>query len=428
MPTTAVIGVQWGDEGKGCIIDTLTESAELVVRYQGGSNAGHTVVVAGEVYKLHLIPSGILHPGVVCLMGDGTAIDPAILCEEIAHLKGRGVDTSGLRISGAAHVVMPYHKALDRAEEDFRGDDRIGTTARGIGPAYADKARRTGIRVYDLVDEARLRRRLRVALPPVNALFEHLYGCPPVAEDDVVAELAPHIPTIRQLTVDGRAIVMDALARDANVLFEGAQATFLDIDYGTYPYLTSSHPVAAGACLGTGMGPLDLDRVYGVAKAYTTRVGAGPFPAEAPEPEAGRLRERGAEYGTTTGRPRRCGWFDAAVVRTSARLNSVSALVLSKLDELDGLDSIKVVTAYKLGAETLEFVPSDTEVYARCEPVFEELPGWAAPIGDARSPDELPAEALEYIAVLSQLVAAPIAGASVGPDREQIVWFDEPEA
>lgn len=425
MPTTAVIGVQWGDEGKGCIIDTLTEKAELVVRYQGGSNAGHTVVVGGEVYKLHLIPSGILHPGVTCLMADGTAIDPAVLCEEIAHLEGRGIDASGLRVSGAAHVVMPYHRALDQAEEAYRGADKIGTTARGIGPAYADKARRTGIRVYDLIDEERLRRRLRVALPPINALFEHLYDRPPVTEDEILAELAPHVPTIRGLTVDGRAIVMEALARDANVLFEGAQATFLDIDYGTYPYLTSSHPVAAGACLGTGMGPLDLDRVYGVAKAYTTRVGEGPFPTELFDADGERLRADGGEYGATTGRPRRCGWFDAPVVEVANRVNGCTDVFLTKLDVLSGWERIPVCVAYEINGRRSDVYPMTQAELQIAKPILEFLPGWSEDITKIRDFAGLPANCQAYVKRLEELIRCRISGIGVGPGREEAVMIND---
>ncbi len=425
MSTTAVVGTQWGDEGKGCIIDVLTEQADLVVRYQGGSNAGHTVVVGEETFKLHLVPSGILHAGVTCLLADGVVVDPRVLCEEIEGLEKRGIDVSGLCVSGGAHVAMPYHQQLDRLEEAQRGAAAIGTTARGIGPAYADKARRTGIRVWDLLDDARLRASLDLALPQVNALLAHLYDAPPVTADGVIAELQPYIGQIRRRVVDGRRVVLEAFDKGVEILFEGAQATFLDIDYGTYPFVTSSHPVAGGACLGTGLGPLDLDNVVGVAKAYTTRVGAGPFPAEAPEAEATILREAGHEYGTTTGRPRRCGWFDVPVVRTAARLNSVTCLVLSKLDVLDGFETIKVVTGYELDGEMLEYVPGDPVAYGRCRPVIEEFPGWGRPIGAAREVDDLPREALDYVETIAELVDAEIAAVSVGPERDQIVWLAE---
>jgi adenylosuccinate synthase len=348
-----------------------------------------------------------------------------VLCEELEGLGKRGIDVSGLRISGAAQVVMPYHRLLDRLEEAKRGSVAIGTTARGIGPAYADKARRTGIRVWDLIDESRLRSCLDLALPQVNTLLEHLYGESPITADGVVEELRPFVAEVRSRVVDGRQVVLEAFDRGEEILFEGAQATFLDIDYGTYPFVTSSHPVAGGACLGTGLGPLDLDNVVGVAKAYTTRVGAGPFPAEAPESEAAILRQAGHEYGTTTGRPRRCGWFDVPVVRTAARLNSVSCLVMSKLDVLDGFESIKVVTGYELDGEMLEYVPSDPVAYARCRPVIEEYAGWCRPIGAARQPEDLPSEALDYIETIAELVDAEIAAVSVGPERDQIVWLAE---
>lgn len=427
MPTTAVVGMQWGDEGKGCIIDLLTEEADLVVRYQGGNNAGHTVVAGGETFKLHLVPSGILHPGVTCLLADGVVLDPQVLTEEVRDLEARGIDTSGLRVSGAAQIVLPYHRELDRLEEARRGAQAIGTTARGIGPAYADKARRIGVRVRDLLDESRLRATLELALPQVNTLLVHLYGVEPMDLDGIVEELRPWSEVFRGRVVDARLTVQEAIDAGGEILFEGAQATFLDIDYGTYPFVTSSHPVAGGACLGTGLGPLELDRVLGVIKAYCTRVGAGPFPAEATEADATLLRERGSEYGTTTGRPRRCGWFDVPMARTAARLNSVTGLVLSKLDVLDTLRSIRVVTAYELDGEMLDYVPSDPIDYARCKPVFEEFPGWRQPIGDARAAEDLPEAALAYIETLAELVEADIVAASVGPDREQIVWFEEVE-
>ena len=425
MPASAILGMQWGDEGKGRFCDLLAEDADLVVRYQGGNNAGHTVVVGGEVFKFHLVPSGILHSNTTCLIADGVVVDPAVLCAELEELQRRGVDASGLQVSGAAHVIMPYHVTLDKAEEAHKGAGAIGTTTRGIGPAYADKAARVGVRIADLVDPDRLSGRLAGVLPRVNALLVHLYGQDAVSADDVIDHVRPFAELIRPRVVDGRAVVIEALADELDVLFEGAQGTFIDIDYGTYPFVTSSHPVAGGACLGTGLGPLDLDAVLGIAKSYTTRVGAGPFPAEADEADAALLREAGQEFGTTTGRPRRCGWFDACMVRTAVALNSASSIAITKLDVLDDLDVIKVAVAYELDGQTLDWVPSDPVDFARCKPVFEEAEGWKRNLSGARKPRDLPPEALAYIEMISTLVEAPVSAVSVGAEREDTVWFEE---
>jgi adenylosuccinate synthase len=352
-------------------------------------------------------------------------VDPAVLCSELEDLERRGVDTSDLRISGAAHVIMPYHVTLDRAEEASKGTGAIGTTTRGIGPAYADKAGRVGVRIADLVNPDRLSRRLAGVLPRVNALLVHLYGQNAVSADDVSDQVRPFAALIKPRVVDGRAMVMEAMGDELDVLFEGAQGTFIDIDYGTYPFVTSSHPVAGGACLGTGLGPLDLDAVLGIAKSYTTRVGAGPFPAEADEADASALREAGQEFGTTTGRPRRCGWFDACMVRTAAALNSASSIAITKLDVLDDLDIIKVAVAYELDGETLDWVPSDPDDFARCKPVFEEVEGWKCKVSSAREPRDLPRQASAYIEMISTLVEAPVSAVSVGAEREDTVWFEE---
>jgi len=425
MSTTAIVGTQWGDEGKGRFCDLLAEESDLVVRFQGGNNAGHTVVVGDEVFKFHLIPSGILRPGTTCLLADGTVIDPRVLCSDVEELEARGIDTAGLKVSGSAHVIMPYHTVMDRMEERAKGEYAIGTTTRGIGPAYADKAARIGIRVWDLIDRDRLARQLALALPRVNVLLEHLYETETFTVDDIIGQLEPCVKIIKPMVADGRALVMDAVANDAEVLFEGAQGTFIDLDHGTYPFVTSSHPIAGAATLGTGLGPLDLDAVLGIAKAYTTRVGAGPFPSEAFDEDGDRMREAGAEFGTTTGRPRRCGWFDSCMVRTAVRINSASSLALTKLDVLDGIETIRVVTAYELDGELIDYVPSDPEAFARCVPVYEDFPGWMEPLEEARELDDLPEEALNYIEAVSTLVEAPISAISVGPEREQTVWVEE---
>jgi len=310
-------------------------------------------------------------------------------------------------------------------EERAKGEYAIGTTTRGIGPAYADKAARIGIRIWDLIDRDRLARQLALALPRVNVLLEHLYETETFTVDDIIGQLEPCVKIIKPMVADGRALVMDAVANDAEVLFEGAQGTFIDLDHGTYPFVTSSHPIAGAATLGTGLGPLDLDAVLGIAKAYTTRVGAGPFPSEAFDEDGDRMREAGAEFGTTTGRPRRCGWFDSCMVRTAVRINSASSLALTKLDVLDGIETIRVVTAYELDGELIDYVPSDPEAFARCVPVYEDFPGWMEPLEEARELDDLPEEALNYIEAVSTLVEAPISAISVGPEREQTVWVEE---
>ncbi|MBD3175130.1 MAG: adenylosuccinate synthase [Armatimonadia bacterium] len=426
MSTTAIVGTQWGDEGKGRFCDVLAEDSDLVVRFQGGNNAGHTVVVGDEVFKFHLVPSGILRPETICLLADGTVIDPKVLCSEIEELRGRGIDTEGLKVSGSAHVIMPYHVLLDQLEERSKGDRAIGTTARGIGPCYADKASRVGIRVWDLVDRDRLARQLGQVLPRVNVLLEHLYDADAMTVDEVIDQVAPFMGTIEPLVVDGRALVMDAVASDAEVLFEGAQGTFIDLDHGTYPFVTSSHPISGAATIGTGLGPLDLDAVLGIAKSYTTRVGAGPFPAEAFDEDGDRLRESGAEFGTTTGRARRCGWFDSCMLRTAVRINSVSSLALTKLDVLDELETIRVVTAYELDGELIDYVPSDPEAFGRCVPVYEDFAGWQESLVEARELDDLPASAHNYVEAISTLVEAPISAIAVGPEREQTVWVEDP--
>jgi adenylosuccinate synthase len=416
-----VVGAQWGDEAKGKVVDLLAQDAEFVVRYAGGSNAGHTVCTDGHTFKFHLIPAGILHPQVTPVIADGVVIDLRALEAEANTLREQGIDIGRLRIGLGAHLVLPYHRRLDELEE-ARTEGRIGTTRRGIGPTYADKAARIGLRIADLLDPDRFRARLRRALEQRNALFQRVYETEPLDLEALAAEWLHYGAQWRDHFTDVPALLQDALAAGKSILMEGAQGTLLDLDYGTYPYVTSSHPVAAGACLGTGIPPRCLDEVWGVAKAYTTRVGEGPFPTELADEQGDYIRERGREYGTTTGRARRCGWLDLVALRYAARLNGFTALAITLLDVLSGLPTLRVCVAYRLdGAYTERFV-ADGFTLARCEPIYEELPGWQEEIGDCRHREELPPNAQRYLAFIEQYVGVPIRLISVGPAREQTIW------
>jgi adenylosuccinate synthase len=416
-----VVGAQWGDEAKGKVVDLLAQDAEFVVRYAGGSNAGHTVCTDGHTFKFHLIPSGILHPQVTPVIADGVVIDLRALQAEANTLREQGIDIGRLRIGLGAHLVLPYHRRLDELEE-ARTEGRIGTTRRGIGPTYADKAARIGLRIADLLDPDRFRARLRRALEQRNALFQRVYETEPLDLEALAAEWLHYGAQWRDHFTDVPALLQDALAAGKSILMEGAQGTLLDLDYGTYPYVTSSHPVAAGACLGTGIPPRCLDEVWGVAKAYTTRVGEGPFPTELADEQGDYIRERGREYGTTTGRARRCGWLDLVALRYAARLNGFTALAITLLDVLSGLPTLRVCVAYRLdGAYTERFV-ADGFTLARCEPIYEELPGWQEEIGDCRHREELPPNAQRYLAFIERYVGVPIRLISVGPAREQTIW------
>ncbi|WP_173358504.1 adenylosuccinate synthase [Parasynechococcus marenigrum] len=426
LANVVVIGAQWGDEGKGKITDLLSRSADVVVRYQGGVNAGHTIVVDDRVLKLHLIPSGILYPETICLIGSGTVVDPKVMLGELDMLIANDIDISGLQLASTAHVTMPYHRLLDLAMEKQRGDRRIGTTGRGIGPTYADKSQRSGIRVIDLLDEARLRERLEGPLQEKNQLLETIYGVEPLDAETVIKEylgygkrLAPHVVECTQ------AIHQAARARK-NILFEGAQGTLLDLDHGTYPYVTSSNPVSGGACIGAGVGPTLIDRVIGVAKAYTTRVGEGPFPTELSGRLNDQLTERGGEFGTTTGRRRRCGWFDGVIGRYAVQVNGLDCLAVTKLDVLDELDAIQVCVAYELDGERIEHFPSSAEDFARCNPLFETLPGWQCSTEDCRKLEDLPDAAMAYLRFLADLMEVPIAIVSLGASRDQTIVVEDP--
>ncbi|MDI6871237.1 MAG: adenylosuccinate synthase [Bacillota bacterium] len=422
MPAVVVVGTQWGDEGKGKVTDLLASEAELVVRYAGGSNAGHTVIIDGQLFKLHLIPSGILSPGTTCLIGNGVVLDPAWLLREAEELQSRGVSLEGLRISERAQVVMPWHTLLDELEErERRPEDRIGTTGRGIGPCYVDKVARLGIRVADLVDPEALADRLDAVLPAKNRLLQKVYDHPGFDREAVLAEYRGYAERIRPYVVDGAALVRRALDEGRRVLFEGAQGALLDLDHGTYPFVTSSSTVAGGACTGAGVGPGSIDRVVGVAKAYTSRVGRGPFPTELPDETGDLIREKGHEYGTTTGRPRRVGWFDAVIVRHAVRVNGVDLLAVMSLDVLAGLSTVRLCTAYRYRGRQLPDFPADLRVLSECEPVYEELPGWEGELSGCQSLGELPENARRYLNRLSELTGAPLGLVSLGRERHETI-------
>ncbi len=426
MANVIVIGAQWGDEGKGKITDLLSKSADIVVRYQGGVNAGHTVVVKDQTFKLHLIPSGILYPDTECIIGCGTVIDPKVLIGELDQLETLGISTRNLLISETAHVTMPYHRILDQASEERRGEHRIGTTGRGIGPTYADKSERTGIRMVDLMDPDSLRKRLRWTVEYKNVILEKLYDLPPLDPQAVIDEYLVYADRLRPHVVDSSLRIYDAIQRKRNILFEGAQGTLLDLDHGTYPYVTSSNPVAGGACVGTGVGPTVIDRVIGVAKAYTTRVGEGPFPTELHGEMGELLCDRGAEFGTTTGRRRRCGWFDAVIGRYAVRINGLDCLAITKLDVLDELDEINVCVSYEVDGENCHDFPSNARRFARCRPIYKTVPGWKQSTADCRTLDDLPKQALDYLKLLAELMEVPIAIVSLGASRDQTIIVEDP--
>ena len=426
LANVVVIGAQWGDEGKGKITDLLSRSADVVVRYQGGVNAGHTIVVDGRVLKLHLIPSGILYPDTICLIGPGTVVDPKVMLGELDMLLANDIDISGLRLASSAHVTMPYHRLLDLAMEKQRGDRRIGTTGRGIGPTYADKSQRSGIRVIDLLDEQRLRNRLEGPLKEKNELLEKIYGIEPLDGEAVIQEYLKYGQRLSEHVVDSTRAIHSAAKARKNILFEGAQGTLLDLDHGTYPYVTSSNPVSGGACIGAGVGPTLIDRVIGVAKAYTTRVGEGPFPTELSGSLNDQLTERGGEFGTTTGRRRRCGWFDGVIGRYAVQVNGLDCLAVTKLDVLDEMDEIQVCMAYELDGERIEHFPSSSDDFARCKPIFKTLKGWQCSTEECRKLEDLPKAAMDYLRFLADLMEVPIAIVSLGASRDQTIVVEDP--
>jgi adenylosuccinate synthase len=421
MPGVALVGIQWGDEGKGKVTDLLAEHTDIVVRYQGGNNAGHTIVVEGEKYALHLIPTGILYPHCIPVIGPGVVVNPAVLLEEMESLAGRGIDTSRLKLSGNAHLIMPYHLELDLVTERRLGKNRLGTTKRGIGPTYADKAARIGLRVQDMLDPKIFTQKLEVALKEKNLLLTRVYGRLPLDAKEILDEYLGYAEKLRPHIADTSLLVQQALDSGKHVMFEGAQATMLDLDHGTYPFVTSSNPIAGGACAGAGVGPRDITRIIGITKSYCTRVGSGPFPSEADPADGEILVEVGREYGTTTGRKRRCGWYDAVAGRYAARLNTLTELVITKLDVLSAFETIKVCVAYEYEGERYEDFPPNQTIFNKCKPVFEEYPGWNEDITGARSISDLPKAARAYLEEMERLTNTPVSWASVGPQRDEIV-------
>jgi len=420
MPGIVIVGAQWGDEGKGKATDQLADRVDYTVRYSGGNNAGHTLVVDGQTYALHLLPSGILNAGTP-VIGNGVVIDLDVLFEELDGLGAVGVDTSKLIVSANAHIIAPYHKVLDKVTERFLGKRRIGTTGRGIGPAYSDKVNRLGIRVQDLLDESILRQKVAASLEQKNQVLVKVYNRPAIDPDEVADGLMGHAERLRPMIADVARVLNDALDDQKVVLFEGAQAHHLDIDHGTYPYVTSSSPIAAGACIGSGVSPRRVDRVIGIVKAYTTRVGEGPFPTELLNDDGERLRADGHEFGTTTGRPRRCGWFDAPLVEAATRINGFTDLFVTKLDVLTGWKTIPVCVAYEVNGKRTTHVPMTQTEFHHATPVYEEMDGWAEDISGCREFGDLPAAAQAYVRRLEDLVGARVSGIGVGAEREQTV-------
>lgn len=422
MPANIVVGTQWGDEGKGKIIDIIASRADVVVRSQGGNNAGHTVVNDGQTYKLHLIPSGILYKNTACLIGAGVVLDPKDFLSEIDDLSSRGISFDNLKIDPRAHVVMPWHITLDGLSEKFRGNSDIGTTKRGIGPCYMDKYERCGIRVYDLVHPEVFAEKVRMTGKLKNKIITEVYCGEPHDIEAIIKEYTEYGKRLAKYVDDVSVIVYEAAKANKTIMFEGAQATLLDIDFGTYPYVTSSHPLSAGVCVGTGVGPMIISNIIGVAKAYTTRVGKGPFPTELNDEIGETIRNKGGEFGTTTGRPRRTGWFDAVIVRHSVRVNGLSSLAINKLDTLGGIGDLKVCVAYKKPDGTvIENFPAALEELADCVPVYETLKGFDDDVSSCRSFDELPEACKKYIERLEELCDCHISMVGVGPDREQII-------
>ncbi len=423
--TLAVVGAQWGDEGKGKIVDLLTDRVDIVARYSGGHNAGHTILVDEEKYVFHLIPSGILHRDKVCVIGNGVVLDPEAFLKEAAELEARGYGIEGrLLISEEAHLIMPYHKTIDHQSEKLRGKRKIGTTGRGIGPAYVDKLARIGIRLVDLQDEDVFRDKLEHNLEEKNVVFKDLYGMASINVEEVFSSYLAYGRKLAPFMTDTGRYLESSVRQGKRILFEGAQGTMLDVDHGTYPFVTSSSPVAGGVCTGLGLGPSMVGRVMGVAKAYTTRVGEGPFPTELAGEVGVRLRDGGSEYGATTGRPRRCGWFDAVVIRYARRLNGLDSLALTKMDVLDDFPEIKVAVAYRRGADTIEDFPASMKVLRECQPVYRIFPGWKKSTVAARKLEDLPREARSYLDALAELAGVPVSIVSLGASREQTIIAD----
>ncbi len=424
MSTVVISGAQWGDEGKGKIVDYLAQQADTVVRFQGGSNAGHTVTVGGEEYKLRLLPSGILYKGTTCVIGNGVVVDPQCLIEEIDNMQRRGVDTSGIRLSNRAHVVMPWHKLIDELGENLRGENKIGTTKRGIGPCYIDKADRIGIRVCDLIDREEFTAKVRNVIKIKNLILEKVYNHAPLNAEEIIREYEGYAKRLRPFVCDTIALLNAELGMGKKILFEGAQATMLDIDYGTYPYVTSSHPISGGVGIGAGIAPKKIDTVVGVVKAYCTRVGEGPFPTEQLNEIGDKLREAGHEFGTVTGRPRRTGWLDACVVKYAGQLSGTDYMAVTRLDILDGFDEIKMCTAYKIDGEIIHEIPASLKVLAKVEPVYETFAGWKTDISKICRYEDLPENAQKYLERMAQVTGIALGIVSVGPNRDQTIVLE----
>jgi adenylosuccinate synthase len=425
MPGIALVGLQWGDEGKGKVTDLLAAETQVVVRYQGGNNAGHTIVVDGQRYALHLVPTGVLYEHCTPVIGPGVVVNPQVLIEEMDLLEERGIDTSRLLLSGNAHLIMPYHLQLDLVTERRLGKNRLGTTKRGIGPAYADKAARIGLRVQDLLDPKIFTAKLEVALKEKNLLLTRVYGRLPLELKEIQDEYLSYGERLGPYIADTSSFLQRSLDDGKTVLFEGAQATMLDLDHGTYPFVTSSNPISGGACAGAGVGPRDIARIIGITKAYCTRVGSGPFPSEADPTDAEILIETGGEYGTTTGRKRRCGWFDSVAARYATRINTVTELVVTKLDVLSEFDTIPICVAYEYEGERYEDFPPNQTIFNKCRPVYENLQGWREDISSARTVEDLPKEARAFLERIEELSGAPVSWVSVGPSRDEIVRMQE---
>jgi adenylosuccinate synthase len=425
MPGIAIIGSQWGDEGKGRVVDLLSSQVDMVVRFQGGNNAGHTVVKGNDEFRLRLIPSGILYPDVTCVIGNGVVLNPEVLIEELDSLESKAVSTDNLRISCNAHLVMPYHIILDKAGEHRLGKSKIGTTHKGIGPVYADKALRKGIRTQDLQDLKIFKTKLEESLKLNNAIIEKVYGLKPLDPDEIFTKYVEYGKRIEKYIVDATFLISEALDKNKRVLFEGAQGTMLDIDHGTYPYVTSSSTVAGGICIGAGVGPGRLDEIIGVVKAYTTRVGSGPFPTEENGKIGQYLREKGYEYGTNTGRPRRCGWLDAVILKYSIMLNTIDSVAITKIDVLSGLKKIKICTGYKYEGKIYSDMPCHQTILHKCQPVYEEFEGWDEDISRVKNFEDLPGQAQSYIKNIERIIKVPVSMVSVGAERSKMIIRDD---
>lgn len=422
MAVRVVVGTQWGDEGKGKYIDMLAEKSDIIVRFSGGNNAGHTIVANGAKYALHLIPSGILHTDKTCIIGNGVVVDPAVLLKEMKDLNERGITTDHLLISDRAHVIMPYHVGLDELQENFRSDDnKIGTTKRGIGPCYADKIERSGIRMCDLIDKEEFTKKVKANLELKNLIIEKVYGGEPYKAELIIEEYLGYAQQLKKYITDATSLLADAIDAKKDILFEGAQANFLDIDFGTYPYVTSSNPTAGGVCTGSGVGPIYIDEVYGVLKAYTSRVGAGPFPTEQNNEIGDTIRELGWEYGTTTGRPRRCGWLDTVMIKYASKINGLTGLAINHVDTIGKLQEIKLCVAYSKDGQVVKTFPASLNELAKCKPIYEVFEPWNEDISNIKTFDALPQNAKKYLNRIEELVGVKIALIGVGKDREQII-------